>query len=110
MTQNAVVKSDFRATATHFVNIFVFLLIFQISGESSIACVEYSASKVIITGGVDWPRAVEGGGRPADCVAPHRPKNSNLQKCKNVHEMGRRSSKITFNHGVLHHFSSPASW
>ena len=29
MVQNAMVKLDFRATATHFVNIFVFLLIFD---------------------------------------------------------------------------------
>ena len=56
MMQNAVVKSDFRATATHFVNIFVFLLIFQISGESSIACVEYSASKVMGAGGRNFHR------------------------------------------------------
>ena len=46
MMQNAMVKSDFRATATHFVNIFVFLLIFEISGESSIVFAEYSAAKV----------------------------------------------------------------
>ena len=37
-------------------------------------------------------------------------KSTDSQKCKNAHEMGRRGSKITFNHGVLHHFSSPASW
>ena len=48
MMQNAMVESDFRGTATHFVNIFLLLLIFQISGESSIACVKYSASKVLV--------------------------------------------------------------
>ena len=40
---------DFRATATHFVNMFVFLLMFEISGASSIVCVEYSASEVRVT-------------------------------------------------------------
>ena len=48
MMQNAMVKSDFRVTATHFVNMFVFLLFFENWGESSIACAEYSASKVIV--------------------------------------------------------------
>ena len=43
-----------------------------------------------------------GGGR--------RPKITNLQKRKNVHEMGRRGSKITFNHCVLHHFSRYGWW
>ena len=38
---------DFRATATRFVNILVFLLFFENWGESSIACAEYSASKVM---------------------------------------------------------------
>ena len=37
---------DFRATATRFVNIFVFLLFFETWGESSIVRAEYSASKV----------------------------------------------------------------
>ena len=37
---------DFRATATRFANIFVFLLFFENLRESSIACAEYSASKV----------------------------------------------------------------
>ena len=46
MMQNAMVKGDFRATATHFVHICVFLLIFEILVESSIACAEYSVSKV----------------------------------------------------------------
>ena len=44
--KNALVYVDFRATATRFVNIFVFLLFFENWGESSIACAEYSASKV----------------------------------------------------------------
>ena len=38
---------DFRATVTHFVNIFVFLLFFEILGASSIVRVEYSASEVL---------------------------------------------------------------
>ena len=33
MLKNAPGYVDFRATATHFVNIFVFLLIFEISGD-----------------------------------------------------------------------------
>ena len=45
--QNAMVKSDFRVTATHFVNIFVFLLIFEISDASSIVRVKYSAPEVL---------------------------------------------------------------
>ena len=33
-----------------------------------------------------------------------------LQKHKNVHEMGRRGSKIAFNHCILRHFSRRVSW
>ena len=33
-----------------------------------------------------------------------------LQKYKNLHDMGRRGSKSAFDHGILRHFSSPASW
>ena len=48
MLQNALLDVDFRATVTHFVNISVFLLFFENWGESSIACAEYSASKVVM--------------------------------------------------------------
>ena len=34
----------------------------------------------------------------------------NYKNAKNIHEKGRRGSKIAFDHCILRHFSSPASW